>query len=311
MKKNSIYLSSIFIFLMIAITHAHAEFPSLPLTVPAKNWHPLYDRVDYGLQKKLEAALTGDNVWGPLLARKKMAVGIVDLADPFMPRFANVNGELMMYAASLPKIAILLAAYVSFEDGSLEETPQIHHEIKKMIRKSNNASASYLIDRIGFKKIESVLLDPRYKLYDKENGVGGLWVGKRYAKTGKRIPDPISGISHCATATQVCRFYYLLAMGKIIDPERSRQILKDLSEPGINHKFVRVLGNSVPLDRIFRKSGTWKTYHSDSVLVWGKVWRRYILVALVESGKGEQILRDLVPMAEKLLKPKDMMAAVK
>jgi len=150
-------------------------------------------------------------------------------------------------------------------------------------------------------------MDPRYKLYDMEKG-GGLWVGKRYSKAGKRIPDPISGISHCASATQVCRFYYLLASGKIISPQRSRQMLGDLSAPGVYHKFVKELEGHVPLDRIYRKSGTWKTYHSDSVLVWGEEWRRYILVALVESGRGEQILRDLVPMVESLLKPKDEMA---
>ena len=141
-----------------------------------------------------------------------------------------------------------------------------------------------------------------------ENG-GGLWVGKRYGKTGKRIPDPISGISHCASATQVCRFYYLLASGKIINAERSRQMLNDLSAPGVNHKFVKELESHVPLDRIYRKSGTWKTYHSDSVLVWGEEWRRYILVAIVESSRGEQILRDLVPIVENLLKPKDVMAS--
>jgi beta-lactamase class A len=306
MKKILLVSASTFFCFFITLTTAYGVFPPLPLSVSKNNWHPLYDRIDYRLQKKLETALTGNKVWRHLVAEKKMAVGIVDLADPILPRFANVNGQVMMYAASLPKIAILLAAYVSFEDGSLEETPQIHRELKKMIQKSNNLSASYLIDRIGFKKIDAVLQDPRYKLYDKKSGCGGLWVGKRYSKAGKRIPDPICGISHGATATQVCRFYYLLANGKIINPQRSRQILKDLSEPGLTHKFVSVLENRVPLDRIFRKSGTWKTYHSDSVLVWGKVWRRYILVALVDSAKGEQILRDLVPMAENLLRPKDV-----
>jgi hypothetical protein len=54
--------------------------------------------------------------------------------------------------------------------------------------------------------------------------------------------------------------------------------------------------------RIFRKNGTYPTTPGDSVLAWGEGWRRYILVGLVEDGQGEQILRDLVPVAERLLR---------
>ena len=43
------------------------------------------------------------------------------------------------------------------------------------------------------------------------------------------------------------------------------------------------------------------TTHCDSVLVWGEGWRRYILVGLVEDAGGEQILRELVPVAERVL----------
>ena len=46
------------------------------------------------------------------------------------------------------------------------------------------------MDLLGFEKIEKVLTDPNYLLYDEEHG-GGLWVGKRYAKTGRRYPEPI------------------------------------------------------------------------------------------------------------------------
>ncbi len=291
-----------FILFFLTLNLPAAEFPLLPLSVPVKVWQPLYNCVDPSLQSALETSMNKNTAWKKLINSKRMAVGIVDLSDPESPRFARVNGRVMMYAASLPKIAVLLAAYVCFEDGSLKETQEIHKELKKMIRTSSNTAATRVIERIGFKKIESILKDPRYKLYDTEKG-GGLWVGKRYAKEGKRVPDPIAGVSHGATVTQICRFYYLLATGKIINPARSRQMLEDLSDPGIHHKFVKVLEKQVPLVRLFRKSGTWKTWHCDSVLVWGTVWRRYILAAIVESENGEEILRDLVPVVEDLLKP--------
>jgi beta-lactamase class A len=169
-----------------------------------------------------------------------------------------------------------------------------------MISRSDNQAASRLIDRIGFKKIESVLTAPQYELYDFQRG-GGLWVGKRYARAGKRYPDPLMGISHGATVTQVCRFYYLLATGKLVNPERCEQMLEMLKDPEIHHKFVNSLDRVAPDATVYRKSGTWKNWHADSVLVWGPIWRRYIAVGLVEDPAGEQILRDLIPALEKIL----------
>ena len=299
--KTKLLLAALSLVLLTSVPVA-ALPPSLPLSVPDDQWKLIYDRVDPVLEKKLQEALGQNRLWQSLIDKKRMAVGVVDLSDPLQPRFARVNGRKMMYAASLPKVAVLMAAYVCFEDGTLEETPEIRKDLGLMIRKSSNQAATRMIDRIGFKKIQAVMMDPRYQLYDKDRG-GGLWVGKRYAKVGNRNPDPMLGLSHAATVTQVCRFYYMLAYGRIINPERSGQILAILSKPGIHHKFVSVLQKRAPLAELFRKSGTWKTWHSDSVLVWGTVWRRYILVAMVESEEGDQILKDLVPVVEKILNP--------
>ncbi len=262
----------------------------------------MYVSGDAKLQTALELALNAKPEWKSLIKKKKMAVGVVDLRDIDDPRFARVNGSVMMYAASLPKIAILLAVYQSFEDGSVEETDEIHADLAVMIRNSSNEAATRMIDLVGFDKIEEVLTDPRYEFYDPEHG-GGIWVGKRYAKTGKRVGDPIANISHAATVTQACRFYYMLVTGRIINPERSRQMLEDLSDPGLHHKFVGVLEQRAPKARLFRKSGSWRNWHSDSILVWGPGWRRYILVGMVESANGETIMRQLVPVVEELLNP--------
>ena len=267
----------------------------------ADEWRPLYERVDPELQRNLEDRLAQNPEWARLIGRKQMAIGLVDLStDP--PRFARVNGNLMMYAASLPKIAILLAAYVSFEDGSLEETVEVHEDLANMIRVSSNSAATRLIDRIGMEKIQTVLMDPQFGFYDENRG-GGLWVGKRYASSGPRVGDPMHGISHGATATQVCRFFYMLAAGRLISPERSAMMLEDLVDPRLHHKFVSQIEERAPKAQIFRKSGTWKQWHSDAVLVQGTVWRDYILVGLVESTNGEMILRQVLPAVEELIVP--------
>lgn len=264
-------------------------------------WQPLYSRVDAQLQRALDERIASNPQWARLVRNKKMAIGIVDLGTA-QPRFARVNGNEMMYAASLPKIAILLATYVSFEDGSLEETEEIHRDLADMIRVSSNSAATRLIDQVGMRKIQAILKDPKYGFYDEERG-GGLWVGKRYASSGTRIGDPMHNISHGATVTQVCRFFYLLNAGRLINPKRSAEMLEDLADPKLHHKFVSQIERRAPNARLFRKSGTWKQWHADAIMVRGENWRNYILVGLVEHGDGESILRQVLPAVEELIVP--------
>jgi beta-lactamase class A len=258
-------------------------------------------RQDPELQANLARSLKQRSLWDCLIAEAKMAVGLVDLSNPQAPRFAQVNGNTMMYAASLPKLAVLLAAFQGFEDRTLLQTPQVMLDLNDMIRESSNSAAAIMIHRIGLSKIQSLLFDPRYRFYDARQG-GGIWVGSTFASHGERFPDPMQDLLQAATATQVCRFYYQLAYGKLINTKRSLQMLQVLSNPGLHDKFVSVLEPSISPDRIFRKNGTFGTTHCDSVLVWGEGWRRYILVGLVEDAQGEKILRELVPLAESVLR---------
>ncbi len=279
------------------------DFP-LPLAMDKSAVKPLRKLVDDRFQQALEHRLFQNKTWKKMIKENRLTVGLVDLSDADHIRFARVNGNEMIYAASLPKIAVLLAAFHCFEYGILEQTPQIMKDLSLMIRKSNNRAATRVIEKITLKRIQKILMMDQYEFYDKNRG-GGLWVGKKYAKTDVRLPEPLKGLSHAATATQVCRFYYQLAEGTLINRQRSREMLEILVDPGIEHKFVNVLKKMAPSARIFRKSGTWKTWHSDSVMVWGPEWRRYIAVALVEDAKGEMVLRTLLPALESVLKNKN------
>ncbi|MEZ7495938.1 serine hydrolase [Leeuwenhoekiella aequorea] len=261
------------------------------------------------LTTQLYNQITKDPKLKSLIANKKMSVGIVSLDDPNAIQYAGINGEEMMYAASLPKIAILLAAMDAIDKGEMKETAEIKNDMWLMISKSNNQASTRMIDRLGYDKISSVLTSDKYKLYDKSNG-GGLWVGKRYAAAGERRPDPLKGLSHAATAEQVCRFYYKLVTGTLVSAERSKEMLDIMENPSLHHKFVNTLERIAPTARLFRKSGSWQNYHSDSILVWGENGRKYILVALVEDPNGEQIIRNLVfPVEKALQKSRTLLAS--
>lgn len=260
---------------------------------------PLRQLADLTLQQKLENKLVDNYALKSLISQKRMAVGLVDLSDIDDIKFAHINGNEMMYAASLPKIAVLLASMDDMENGQLEETSAVKDDMRLMISKSNNQATTRMIDRVGFDKIESVLTSGKYGLYDEESG-GGLWVGKRYAAGGETNREPLKNLSHAATATQVCRFYYMLLQGKLVNKKRSKQMLDIMENPSLHHKFVNTLNRIAPEADLYRKSGTWKNYHSDSVLVWGEK-RKYILTGLIQDDKGGKILKELVNQVEEVL----------
>ncbi len=261
---------------------------------------PIKELQSEKLQLLLETEICSKPKWRKLIENRKMSIGIVDLTDIKNIEYAGLNDDFMMYAASLPKIAILLAAMDAIDKGELEETKEVLKDLRLMISNSNNKASTRMIDRLGYEKIESVLRGPKNKLYDEEVG-GGLWVGKRYAAGGRRYPEPLKGLSHAATTRQVCSFYYQLVLGNLVSTERSAQMLEIMKDPALHHKFVNTLDKIAPKATLFRKSGSWRSFHSDSILVWGPK-RKYILVALIDDNYGEQIIRNLVIPLEKVLK---------
>ncbi|MFD1061971.1 serine hydrolase [Winogradskyella litorisediminis] len=255
---------------------------------------------DIELQSFLEKEIDKKPLWRNLVDNNRMSVAIVDLQDVNNIKYAGINDNNMMYAASLPKIAILLAAMDAIDKGELKLTPEVKKDMRLMISKSNNKASTRMIDRVGYKKIEEVLRSPQHELYDEETG-GGLWVGKRYGGGGNTYREPLKQLSHAATTKQVASFYYQLAMGNLINDKRSKQMLEYMKDPALHHKFVNTLDRVAPNADIYRKSGSWRNYHSDSALVWGPE-RRYIIVALIDNESGENIIRELVVPLEKVMK---------
>jgi len=213
---------------------------------------------------------------------KQLSVALVDITDPSSPSLAQVNGDEMMYAASLPKIAILLAAFERIAEGKLALNNQTRQTMTRMIRYSSNQDATAMIRAVGKDYINQVLSSPKYRLYDKHYN-GGLWVGKEYASGTAFHRDPLHHLSHGATVMQVARFYYMLQTGKLVSPRSSREMKAILSKPGIHHKFVKGLSNTNA--KIYRKSGSWRTFHADSALIEHN-GRRYIAVALANNPQG-------------------------
>jgi len=258
---------------------------------PFEDKAPLWSFRDAALQRRVEQEIRELGLMGAV-KRKQLAVALVDLSDRGRPRAASMNGDEMMYAASLPKIAILLAAFEKIAEGNMELDDETEDLLERMIRESSNTAATAMMRRVGKEYIARVLLNPRYRLYDPQHN-GGLWVGKDYASAGLWRRDPLHNLSHGATAMQVARFYYLLETGNLVTPEHSRKMKEILGSSRLRHKFVRALQRLDPRARLFRKSGSWRTYHSDSAIV-QRNGSRYIAVALSNSPQGGRWLGEVI-----------------
>ena len=259
---------------------------------------PLWDYHDDALQKKVDRALA-DLGLDDEASKKQLSVALIDLSGSGTPRVASVNGDVMMYAASLPKIAVLLAAFEKIAQGKMVLDEATEYRLSRMIKASSNRYATEMMHQVGKEYIARVLLSPRYRLYDPEHN-GGLWVGKDYAKAGLWRRDPLHNLSHGATAMQVARFYYLLVTDNLVTPEHSRKMREILADSELNHKFVRALRQIDPEAAVSRKSGSWSTYHSDSVLV-ERDGHRYIAVALSNNANGSQWLGRIITKLDALL----------
>jgi beta-lactamase class A len=258
----------------------------------------LGETCDPALQKGLKRYLNSLDL-DDAANQKNLSIVVVDITDPFSPRMAYINPNEMMYAASLPKIAILLGAFDRIAKGEMTLDDQTLKKLQEMIRNSSNAAATEILNRVGKDYLTELLQSPRYRLYDPEKN-GGLWVGKEYDRSPAYDRDPLHNLSHGATAYQVARFYYLLETGQLVSPELSQLMKSILGNPAIEHKFVKGLKKVHPESRIYRKSGTWKQYHSDSAIV-EHDGRRYIAVALAKSRHGNKWLADLIVALDKLV----------
>lgn len=215
------------------------------------------------------------------------AVGVLDLRRL---RLAMIHPDRIEYAASVPKIGILLAWFELHPEAARNLDAQTRHALRLMIKESNNEMATKFSREMGLKRIQEVL--NTYQFYDTNHG-GGLWMGKHYGKGDERIGDPIANLSHAATVRQLLRFYLLLEQGRLVSAEASKTMREIFASPEIGHredKFVKGLaGRGV---QVLRKAGWWEDWFHDTAVVRGP-GRHYILVAMTHHSKGDDYLMEL------------------
>ncbi len=249
------------------------------------------------LQKLLVKAVNAKG-WGRYIKKKQLAISVVDLSKKGRIFYAGINDDHMMYAASMPKIAILLTVIQAVNDGKLQWTHEFDKRLLQMIVASSNADASWGTDLVGLLEIERTMRDPRYCFYDDK--VGGLWVGRAYRSGGATNRDPLFNISHGSTSRQAARFYTMLQQGKLVSPHWSFRMLGLMNPPKHHHKFVGGLRGEKGVVFLARKSGTWRTFHADSALI-EHGGKRYVIIGQADTRHGETIMRELAKLVDTII----------
>lgn len=229
------------------------------------------------------------------MTEEQTAVGVLDLSTQ---RLALVRPDQGYYAASVPKIGILLAWFQLHPEAATSLDPVTRHELGLMIKVSDNAMAAKYSEQLGLKNIQQVI--DSCGLYDAAHG-GGLWVGKHYGKGTERYTDPVGGHSHAATVRQLLRYYLLLEQDRLVSPAASAAMRGIFESPDVAHvddKFVKGLaGRGVD---VRRKSGWWENWFHDTAVVTGG-GRHYVVVALTHHAKGDAYLEEFAAAVDELL----------
>ncbi len=260
------------------------------LPLPTIRGYPeLRDAHDPEFQAALDALVETrprKKLFWDVVRREQASIVIADVTDLRRPEVAGYNEDVMLYAASVPKVAIVFGAMVEIQAGTLELDDETRSQLVDMVRVSSNADASAVLRKVGIERLAEILEDPRHgKLYDRERG-GGLWVGKAYDKSPVWRRDPLNGISHGASAMQVARLYYGWLTGTLVEA-RYRPLFDEIfGSPGLKHNFVKGLAGRADV-RIYRKSGTWQNTRADSGVI-ERDDMAYIAVAIYGVPEGTQ-----------------------
>lgn len=274
--------TALFVLLLTACTHPERRMSPAPPLLTLDYGTP----VDTGLQhqvESLDARLRAQ--FG--MTTEHTAVGLCDLRTG---RLALIHPDRTEYAASVPKIGILLAYFVRHPEAATQLDPAVRHELGLIAKLSSNELAAKYSAQLGLRSIQQCLTERGF--YDPAHG-GGLWVGKHYGRADERYPDPVGGHSHAATVRQVLRYFLLLEQGRLESPTVSRTLRDIFASPDLPHdpdRFVRGLAGR-PVE-ILRKWGDWEDWQHDVAIVTGP-GRHYVLVALTQHPRGRDYLAAL------------------
>jgi beta-lactamase class A len=268
------------------------------------------------LQACLEAAVDRLHL-GDMVRSGDLGLAMADMTrTPRAPLFAGLNARHQIYAASVPKIATLAAAFqfrrdvregrIALDlrdrvqravlDAAATDAAQVdfsaafRERLRLSMYRSDNRAATAAAEALGFEYIASVMWQSG--LYDPREG-GGLWIGMGFGR-GVRgwHADPLGGLVHAATPLSLVRFYTLLGQDRLVDAASASEMRALMGPSAFLNRFRRAVLQRWPGAQVYRKTGTMPPWRHDSALV-ERPGARYAIGGLCHREDCSQVLLDL------------------
>jgi beta-lactamase class A len=150
---------------------------------------------------------------GHLLPADQISLQIFDLNDKKM--LADINGNVIRNAASLIKPFVMLAVFDAIVRQDLQETPEIDHQLNRMIAVSDNGATNALIRRLGKgDSLQGII------------GINALMGKMGFTDTRLRelIPDGGKTYANQTSVNDNTNFFRLLYDQKLISPQYSQKM---------------------------------------------------------------------------------------
>jgi beta-lactamase class A len=175
---------------------------NFPQPIPPEETEILGENVHYNIQrqpnlkKSQQLQLVVDNLLTLCQANQLPISNVsITLIDVNQNTIAQHKGDVLRYPASVVKLFWLVTLYSYVEEGKINLDSQLASEINKMMAKSDNEAASFIIDTITQTQSGRVISSNQfYKWYLKRNQLNDFFHKAGYSNlniTQKTFPIPI------------------------------------------------------------------------------------------------------------------------
>jgi beta-lactamase class A len=247
------------------------------------------------------------------LTADKIAITIIDLADPQNPARASYRGDVSTYPASVVKLFYLVAAYHQLESGVLQRTPEIERALHDMIVDSSNDATHFVVDTLtgttgGPELGEAALhewMDKRNWMnryfaalrYDRINVNQKTWCEGPYGRERQGL-GPDFDNRNKLTTDAIARLWYEIVTGRAASPGGTREMMNLLRrDPFVksedpDDQATAYSGKSLPQgSQYYSKAGWTSTTRHDTAYIRLPNGAQYVLaVFTVDNSKQTEIL---------------------
>lgn len=175
---------------------------NFPKPIPPEETETLGENIHYNIQrqpnlkKSQKLQLVVDNLLTLCQANQLPISNVsITLIDVNQNTIAQNKGDVLRYPASVVKLFWLVTLYSYVEEGKINLDSQLASEINKMMAKSDNEAASFIIDTITQTQSGRVISSNQfYKWYLKRNQLNDFFLTAGYSNlniTQKTFPIPV------------------------------------------------------------------------------------------------------------------------